>query len=74
MDAISTEKPVAASARLYPMFWRWHFFAAALVIPFVLWQGTTGALYLWSERWMDVRHPELRFVEPRARRHPMRRR
>jgi uncharacterized iron-regulated membrane protein len=48
----------------YGLFWRWHFFAAALVIPFVLWQSTTGALYLWSEWWMDVRHPELRFVSP----------
>ena len=51
-------------SRLYPLFWRWHFFAAALVIPFVLWQSVTGTLYLWSEWWMDVRHPELRFVLP----------
>lgn len=49
--------------RLYGMLWRWHFFAALLVIPFVLWQSTTGTLYLWSEWWMDQRHPELRFVE-----------
>jgi PepSY-associated TM region len=49
-------------ARLYPAFWRWHFLAALIVIPFVLWQSTTGTLYLWSEWWMDVRHPELRFV------------
>jgi len=46
------------------VFWRWHFFAALIVIPFVLWQSTTGTLYLWSEWWMDLRHPELRFVEP----------
>ncbi len=43
--------------------WRWHFLAALLVIPFVLWQSATGVLYLWSERWMDHRHAELRFVE-----------
>jgi uncharacterized iron-regulated membrane protein len=52
----------SAEARLYPAFWRWHFLAALIVIPFVLWQSTTGTLYLWSEWWMDVRHPELRFV------------
>jgi uncharacterized iron-regulated membrane protein len=46
--------------------WRWHFFAAFIVIPFVLWQSTTGALYLWSERLMDAIHPELRFVVARG--------
>ncbi|MBV9566279.1 MAG: PepSY domain-containing protein [Bradyrhizobium sp.] len=48
--------------RLYGAFWRWHFLAALIVIPFVLWQSTTGTLYLWSEWWMDVSHPDLRFV------------
>lgn len=54
----TTVKPT----RLYGAFWRWHFLAALIVIPFVLWQSTTGTLYLWSQWWMDVRHPELRFV------------
>jgi uncharacterized iron-regulated membrane protein len=49
---------------LYAKLWRWHLLAALIVIPFVLWQSTTGTLYLWSEWWMDVHHPELRFVEP----------
>jgi uncharacterized iron-regulated membrane protein len=53
---------VGKPARLYAAFWRWHFLAALIVIPFGLWQSTTGTLYLWSEWWMDVRHPELRFV------------
>ncbi|MBN8768981.1 MAG: PepSY domain-containing protein [Stenotrophomonas nitritireducens] len=48
--------------------WRWHFLAALLVIPFVLWQSVTGTLYLWSETWVDQRHPDLRFVEPGAHR------
>lgn len=43
--------------------WRWHFIAALLVIPFVLWQSATGTIYLWSEHWVDLRHPDLRFVE-----------
>ncbi|TXI80037.1 MAG: PepSY domain-containing protein, partial [Cupriavidus sp.] len=34
------------------------------VIPFVLWQSATGTLYLWSESWVDARHPDLRFVQP----------
>jgi uncharacterized iron-regulated membrane protein len=49
--------------RLYGMLWRWHFLAALIVIPFVLWQSTTGTLYLWSEWWMDQSHPELRFID-----------
>lgn len=43
--------------------WRWHFLAALLVIPFVLWQSVTGVIYLWSEAWVDHRHADLRFVE-----------
>jgi uncharacterized iron-regulated membrane protein len=49
---------------LYGRLWRWHFFAAIIVVPFVLWQSVTGTLYLWSEWWMDRAHPQLRFVEP----------
>ena len=65
MQLLNEEGPAAIvvkPARLYAAFWRWHFLAALIVIPFVLWQSTTGTLYLWSEWWMDVRHPELRFV------------
>lgn len=61
MTTASPQKP-----RYYGLFWRWHFFAALIVIPFVLWQSTTGTLYLWSEWWMDKAHPELRFVPPDA--------
>jgi uncharacterized iron-regulated membrane protein len=48
--------------RFYGLFWRWHFFASLVVIPFVLWQSTTGTLYLWSQWWMDQAYPVLRFV------------
>jgi uncharacterized iron-regulated membrane protein len=63
---MSTGEPVAEPSRLrlYTALWRWHLLAALLVIPFVLWQSTTGTLYLWAEWWMDQSHPELRFVQP----------
>jgi uncharacterized iron-regulated membrane protein len=51
--------------------WRWHFIAAMVVIPFVLWQSLTGTLYLWSERWVDQRHPDMRFIEPASQRVPL---
>ena len=56
---------------LYGRLWRWHFFAALIVIPFVLWQSVTGTLYLWSEWWMDQAHPDLRLVEPRQQAFPL---
>lgn len=56
---------------LYGRLWRWHFFAALIVIPFVLWQSVTGTLYLWSEWWMDRAHPALRFVRPQQHAFPL---
>ena len=53
----------AAPRRAYARLWRWHFYAAFLVIPFVLWQGTTGVLYLWHQEIADALWPQLRFVE-----------
>lgn len=49
----------------YRRLWRWHFWAAMLVVPFVLLQSATGVLYLWHEQWADWAHAGLRFVEPR---------
>lgn len=49
---------------LYRRLWRWHFYAAFLVIPFVLMQSLTGTLYLWHEEWTDWAHADLRFVQP----------
>lgn len=54
----------AFAGRLYRRLWRRHFYAAFLLIPFVLLQSITGTLYLWHEEWADWAHPELRFVEP----------
>ncbi|HJR75128.1 MAG TPA: PepSY domain-containing protein [Luteimonas sp.] len=51
-----------ASGELRRRVWRWHFLAAFLVVPFVLWQSLTGTLYVWSEAYVDARHPQLRFV------------
>lgn len=52
----------------YRRLWRWHFYAAFLVIPFVLWQGVTGVIYLWHEQIADTLWPSLRFVEPGTQR------
>ena len=66
IDAASQSPAAARGAPLYRLFWRWHFFAALLVIPFALWQSVTGSLYLWSYAWVDARYPDLRFVADAA--------
>jgi uncharacterized iron-regulated membrane protein len=58
------------ASNMYGTLWRWHFLAALIVIPFVLWQSVTGTLYLWSERWIDLRYAELRFVSESGRPQP----
>lgn len=63
--------PARTDGDLRRRAWRWHFLAAFLVVPFVLWQSVTGTIYLWSDAWVDVRHPELRFVAPAPGRVPL---
>lgn len=48
-----------SGSRLYARVWRWHFFAALIVIPFVLWQSITGVVYLWHRELAAVTHPQL---------------
>lgn len=64
LSPVADEAPVLPSSRLYRRLWRWHFYAAFLVIPFVLLQSITGTMYLWHDEWADWAHPELRFVAP----------
>lgn len=61
-----TVEPLRSAQRLYARIWRWHFFAALLVIPFVLWQSVTGVLYLWHEEIADWVHEDLRFTHARS--------
>ena len=38
----------AESSALRQRFWRWHFFAGILVIPFIVLLATTGSIYLFK--------------------------
>ncbi|MEO8306825.1 MAG: PepSY domain-containing protein [Pseudomonadota bacterium] len=58
-----TQTPASA---LYARVWRWHFWAAFLVVPFVLWQAVTGVTYLWHREISMAMHPELLRVAPHA--------
>jgi uncharacterized iron-regulated membrane protein len=51
MDALMDE-----AATLYRTLWRWHFYAALFVIPFILILSVTGAIYLFKpqiEAWEE---------------------
>src|SRR5688572_26163302 len=64
-DGAPASAPAAAAAtRLYGRVWRWHFFSALIVIPFVLWQSVTGTVYLWHREIAAWVYPELLRVEP----------
>lgn len=52
---------------LYARLWRWHFFAAFIVIPFILWQSITGVVYLWHEDLDRLAYPKLMNVAPEPR-------
>lgn len=45
-----------ASAGLYRLIWRWHFYAGLFVLPFILILSVTGAIYLFKpqvDRWEE---------------------
>jgi uncharacterized iron-regulated membrane protein len=47
---------VTAASGLYRTIWRWHFYAALFVIPFVVLLSLSGAVYLFKpqvERWEE---------------------
>jgi uncharacterized iron-regulated membrane protein len=57
----------APGTRWYNAVWRWHFYAAMLCVPFVLWLAATGTLYVWKpqiEAWLDRPYDTLAVSPP----------
>ena len=53
----------------YRTVWRWHFYAGLFCIPFVIWLGLTGSIYLFRpqiEAWLDSPYDHLSIKGPRA--------
>jgi len=67
MSTRNQAETLRSPQRLYMRIWRWHFFAALIVIPFVLWQSVTGVLYLWHREIALLTHRELLAVPPSGR-------
>jgi uncharacterized iron-regulated membrane protein len=59
MEPDVSSSPAVGNARQWPIYrtvWRWHFYAALLCVPFVIFLSLTGAIYLFKpqiEGWMD---------------------
>lgn len=53
---LRSEPRRTAPGSLYPLFWRWHFYAGLFVLPFILILSVTGSIYLFKpqiERWEE---------------------
>ncbi len=58
----SSNEVAAVRGHLYRAFWRWHFFAGLLVIPFLMILATTGMVMLLSKPLENVLYEDLRYV------------
>lgn len=61
---MKTANTSAIKSHWYGRVWRWHFFAAMIVIPFILWQSFSGVAYLWHRELASAAHPEMLYVTP----------
>ena len=55
----SPSRPAGArrGTGLFRAFWRWHFYASALVIPVLLMLAVTGLIYLFRWQIDPIMHP-----------------
>ncbi len=51
--------------QVYRAFWRWHFYAGLLVLPFLMLLALTGGLYLFKDEIDGVLYGRLERVAPR---------
>jgi uncharacterized iron-regulated membrane protein len=58
-ELMNDSADLQSGSRVYARLWRWHFFAALIVMPFVLWQAATGVLYLWHGEIANLVYPRL---------------
>lgn len=60
-DASATS---SLTARNYRILWRWHFYAALFVMPFLLALAVTGTIYVFKPQFDRVMYGDLLFVKP----------
>lgn len=66
-DIAGSDDAMAASslsARNYRILWRWHFYAALFVMPFLLALAVTGTIYVFKPQFDRAMYGDLLFVKP----------
>lgn len=63
-DPGQREPKRTAASGLYRAFWRWHFYASALVIPVFALLSVTGLIMLFKWQIDPIQEPALRFTPP----------
>ncbi|WP_076262825.1 PepSY-associated TM helix domain-containing protein [Intrasporangium flavum] len=58
-----TEPRRRPASGLFRAFWRWHFYASAVVVPVLLVLATTGLVYLFRFQLEPLLHPDLMRVD-----------
>jgi uncharacterized iron-regulated membrane protein len=58
--------PQGRGRGLFRAFWRWHFYASAIVIPVLLVLAVTGLIYLFRFQLEPLLHADLMRVDPAA--------
>lgn len=66
-EASKVVRPVQEK-RLYPVIWRWHFYAGLFVAPLFLIVTLTGAIYVFRTELTAIRDRSLHLVEPQSQR------
>jgi len=46
-------------AKLYRLFWRWHFYAGMIVAPIILMAAVTGGIYVFIDELQPIMYPTL---------------
>ena len=67
-SASSSDEVRPRQGRLSAAVWRWHFYAAFLVVPFLIVQTITGSVYLFKPQLDPLWQDEKYLVEPGAKR------
>src|ERR1700733_3352555 len=68
--SVTTPRPESPASSItgsgYRTLWRWHFYAALFVMPFLVVLAITGTLYCFQSQIEPLLYPHRLIVEPQA--------
>ena len=63
--SVTLDRVEPVAGQVYRAFWRWHFYAGLVVLPFMMLLAVTGGLYLFKDEIEAVLYRPLQTVEAR---------